>query len=153
MDEIVLKYTEDTQCKIYKKRLSYKCSVHYHNYYLIVKNNEIINVICEKEDESISEEKISKDNAELIVYKVVENIGEKYYSYRSRSIEYILNEEMVCETDFGFFFCKTIEEARENNFENQPGNIGLKVKVNIDDITGGSERNLMFSKCTPLEII
>lgn len=134
----VLEYIDDEKFRIYKKKLRSKNSSTYQNYYLIVRDFNIMDVLWEKEVGEISEENLFYDNAELVVYKVVEKIDNKYFSFQSRDrIEYIINQEIKCNTDYGIFFCGNIEQARNENFSDRTEVCELKAKVKINDLIVG----------------
>ncbi|BCZ47577.1 hypothetical protein psyc5s11_36440 [Clostridium gelidum] len=154
MNTGILKYIENCEYKIYKKNLQHKCRGSYQNYYFVVKETKIIDVFWEKEVNEVIKERLSYNNIDLIVYKVVERINDKYFSFwNNNHIEYIVNEELKCHTEQGFFFCKSIEQAKNENFSNRTDISKLKAKVKIDDLIGGNLRDLQFSRCIPIEII
>lgn len=149
----VLAYMNDARFKIYKKKLCSKKGNKYQTYYLIVDNNKIIEVLWELESGKIPEESLSHDNAELVVYKVVEKINNSYFSFWNKDrIEYIIDQEIQCDTELGMFFCKSIEQARNENFGDATKLHKLKAKVKIDDLIGGDLRSLLFKRCIPIEI-
>ncbi|AGF59429.1 hypothetical protein B0P06_002232 [Clostridium saccharoperbutylacetonicum] len=148
-----LEYMNDENFRIYKKKLRFKNSSSYQNYYLVVKEHRIIDILWEKEAGAIPEVNLSYDNIELIVYKVVEKIDNRYFSFWNKDrIEYIINQEIQSNINYGMFFCKSIEQARNENFSDRTEICELKAKVKIDNLIGGNLRNLQFSKCIPIEI-
>ncbi len=150
----VLEYMNDEKFRIYKKKLRFKNSSSYQTYYLIVNDLRIIDVLWEKEVGKIPDGNLSCDNTELIVYKVVEKINNRYFSFRNKDrIEYIINQEIECNRECGMFFCKTIEQARNENFSDRTEVCELKAKVKINDLIGGDLRCLQFKRCIPTEII
>jgi hypothetical protein len=153
MNMNILEYINDARFKIYKKKLCSKKGNKYQTYYLIVNKNKIIDILWEVESGKISEESLAYDNAELVVYKVVEKIDNRYFSFWNKDrIEYIIDQEIQCDTEFGMFFCKSIEQARNENFGNATKLYKLKAKVKIDDLIGGDLRSLLFKRCIPIEI-
>lgn len=154
LNDGILKYIEDVKYKIYKKSLQDKCGGSSKNYYFVIKENNIIDIFWGKEVGEVSKKRLSYDNIELIVYKVVENIHNRYFSFWNKNhIEYVVDEELRCDTDYGYFFCKSIEQAKNENFSDRTEISELKAKVRIDDLIGGNLRNLQFSRCIPIEII
>lgn len=149
----VFEYVKNDKFKIYKKKLRSKNSDKYQIYYLVVKDGKIIDILWEKEVDKIPEEKFSHDNVELLVYKVIEKIDDRYFSFHNKNrIEYIISQEIQCNTEYGIFFCKSIEQARNENFSDRNEVCELKAKVKINDLIGGDLRSLQFSKCIPIEI-
>ena len=154
MNTEILKYIENHEYKIYKKNLQHKCRGSYQNYYFIVKDTKIIDIFWKKGVNEVKKERLSNDNIDLIVYKVVEKINKKHFSFWNKNhIEYIVNEELKCNTEQGFFFCKSIEQAQNENFSDRTELSKLKAKVKINDLIGGNLRDLQFSRCIPIEII
>lgn len=154
MNTEILKYIDNYECKIYKKNLQHKCRGAYQKYYFIVKDTKIIDIFWEKAVNEIPKERLSDDNIDLIVYKVVEKINNKYFSFWNKNhTEYIVNEELKCTAEQGYFFCKSIEQAQNENFSDRINLSKLKAKVKIDDLIGGNLRDLQFSRCIPIEII
>ncbi|GEA33631.1 hypothetical protein ACUH7Y_25400 [Clostridium beijerinckii] len=150
----VLEYIDDKKFRIYKKKLCSKKGGKYQIYYLIVYEDIIMDVFWEVEIGRISEGRLSYDNTDLIVYKIVEKIDNRYFSFWNKDrIEYRIGQEIQCYTEVGMFFCKTIEQARSENFSNRTDIAELTAKVKIDDLIGGDLRSLQFNKCTPIEII
>lgn len=154
MNTGILKYIENCEYKIYKKNLQHKCRGSYQNYYFVVKGTKIIDVFWGKEVNEVIKERLSYDNIDLIVYKVVEKINDKYFSFWNKNyIEYTVNKELKHDTEQGFFFCKNIEQAQNENFNDRTNVSKLKAKVKINDLIGGNLRDLQFSRCIPIEII
>ena len=146
-------YISNNEYLIYKKNLRYKNGIS-RIYYLIVNNNEILDVLMENDlDNQIREERLSKENIDLIVYKAVKCEGDRYYSFRIRErIDYKLNELIEVDNSIGMFFCKDKLGTKEH-FDNTEERAILKVKVKIDDLMGGNEKTFQFKKCIPLEAI
>ena len=136
----VEEYINNKEYLIYKKNLSYKKGIS-RIYYLIINNNEIIDVLMEKDlDNIIKEERLSNDNIDLMVYKVVRCEDNKYYSFRMRGcIEYRLDELIEVDDSVGMFFCKDKLGTKEH-FDNTEEWVILKVKVKIDDLIVGIKR-------------
>ncbi|WP_291624828.1 hypothetical protein [Clostridium sp.] len=149
-----IEYINDNKYLIYKKSLRYKnCSIS-RDYYLIIYNNEVIDILIENEVEGlIKEDRLSDDNIDLIVYKTVRYEEGKCSSFRIRGcIEYKINELIEINNPIGMFFCKD-KLGVEEHFLGFKNRVVLKAKVNIDDLIGGHKRTLQFSKCIPLEVI
>lgn len=149
----VEEYINNKEYLIYKKNLSYKNGIS-RLYYLIINNNEIIDVLKENDlDNPIKEERLSNDNIDLMVYKVVRYEDNKYYSFRMREcIEYRLGELIEVDNSVGMFFCKDKLGTNEH-FDNTEKRVILKVKVKIDDLIGGNHKDFQFSRCIPLEVV
>lgn len=147
------KYINNKDYLIYEKSLRYKNGTS-RIYYLIVNNNEIIDVLKENEVNSlIIKDRLSSENIDLIVYKVVRCEGNRYYSFRIRGrIEYRLNELIEVKDSIGMFFCKDKLGTKEH-FDNGEESVILKVKVKIDDLIGGNEKTFQFKRCIPLEVV
>ncbi len=146
-------YISNENYLIYKKGLRNKGGKEF-IYYLVIKDNEIIDIIHERFiKDLIKEEKLSNDDIDLIVYKTVIAKDNKYYSFRHKDcIEYKINELISSNTSLGIFFCKD-KKGTEEHFYDCENRVILKARVKINDLIGGYERSLQFSKCIPLEIV
>lgn len=149
----IKEYVNDKSYLIYKKSLSYKDGMN-RFYYLVIKDNRIIDMFIEKELEGlIDEERLSNDNIDLIVYKAVKCENNRYYSFRMRGrIEYRIGELVEVTNSIGIFCCKD-PSLTEEHYNTGEDKVILKVKVKIDDVVGGNTRDFTFKKCIPIEVI
>lgn len=153
MNNTNIDYIKNEEYKIYEKSLQYKCSGTYKKFYFVVKENEIIDILRERIVGEIQNDRLSNDNIEIIVYKCIEQIGDKYYSFRKRNFEYKFGELIKSKDPKGIFFCKSLKEATTNSYEGYKNRVIIKAKVKMNDLVGADERNLEFSKCIPIDIL
>ena len=152
-ESTIKEYIINKNYLIYKKRLRNKNGKEF-TYYLVIKDNEIVDVIHERfVKELIKEDRLSNKNIDLIVYKTIVSKNNRYYSFRHKDyIEYKLNELIESNNSLGIFFCKD-KKGTEEHFYEYENRVILKAKVKINDLIGGYERSLQFSKCIPFGII
>lgn len=131
-------------CKIYKKDLRVGWSKD--SNYIVVKDNSIIDIIDE-EDLEIDESRISNDNCMVYVYKNVNKIEDKLFSYYDKEFEYKIGVETKANNEYGLFFDESENSA--STYKNNSNSVLIKAMVFMDDII----KDLTFKKCIPLEII
>ena len=149
----IQEYINNKNYLIYKKKLSYKDSP-VRTRYLIIKGDEIIDMLMECEIQfPISEERLSTENIDLIVYKAVVCENGKYYSFRMRGkTEYKIGVPIEANNSVGMFFCKN-KVLTEDHYPQYENRAVFKAKVKIDDIIGGDTRDFTFRRCVLLEIV
>lgn len=144
IDKFINSFYLENGCKIYKKDL--RAGWGKASNYIVVKDNSIIDIIDE-EDLEIDESRISSDNCMLYVYKNVNKIEDKLFSYYDEEFEYKIGVETKANNECGLFFDESENSA--STYKNNSNSVLIKAMVFIDDII----KDLTFKKCIPLEIV